>query len=436
MMTKKSVIKRKKNPGILIPLILALLMAFLFYKGAERRAVAEIQPTQVPIATVRLDEHTEIKEEHISMVTIPARGVPPNIVRNPSELVGKYVGTKYTIVQNGYFYQDAISRFEEIPSRIPLMLGPHELGITMRMNLEKSVANSLRDGQYVQVRFFTTQTPTRQPFEGVLEERIKILALRDSAGTDVTGTDADRNRVPTVVVFEATEEQVSYLLRAQSMGELNIVAISEELYKKPKEDDAVNSNENSESKEDALVELLDTLNKYITNEQRKMLEEITDEYVEGKGKRFAGNEVKLFIDTMTYRIDQLFKENEILSTPSGELVYLDPETGQIRYFSDQSEYEGSVYALRKFSEEELSSLEEGQLTEAQRKALQEQRLANQEPRLYETPGGEIFEIVNNRTIFYIPEEAIRRLSDIKQKSGKLSVENQLLLDRLRARINE
>jgi Flp pilus assembly protein CpaB len=433
---KQSAVKRKKNPGILIPLILALVVAFLFYKGAERKTVTTIQPTQVPIATVRLNEHTQIKENHIAMITIPARGVPPNIVRDPKELIGKYVGTKYTIPQNGYFYRDAISNFEDIPSRIPMMLGPNELGITLRMNLERSVANSLREGQYVQVRFFTNKTPTRQPFEGVLEERIKILALRDNSGADVVGTDADRNKVPTIVVFEATDEQVSYLLRAQNLGDLNIVAISETLYRESKEEEKEKTNTPKDDKEDALVELLNTINKYITKEQRGLLEELRDEYVDGKGSRFAGNEVKLFIDSMTYRIEQLFAQGEVLATPAGEIVYYDHETGQIRYFSDQREYEGSVYALRKFTPEEMDALERaGRLTEAQRKALQQQRLANQEPKFFATPGGEVFEMVDGRAVFYSVAEAIKRLEALKETTGRLSVDNQLLLDRLKSSPN-
>lgn len=438
-MAKQSVIKRKKNPGILIPLILALAVTFLFYKGAERKTMAELRPVQVPIAKVQLTEHTEIKPEHIAMVTIPGRGVPPNIITNPKELAGKYVGTNYTIPQNGYFYKDAVKKLEEIPSRISMMLGPNDLGVTMRVNLEKSVANSLREGQYVQVRFFTNQTPSKQPFEGVLEEKIKILAIRDSSGTDVANTDAQKTKVPTIVVFEATEEQVSYLMRAQSLGELNIVAISDELYK---EEGATgtyqnvayqNKDNNFNQVVSPIKDLLNSMGDKLTAEQKAVLEKIISEQEEdaGRGKKYTKNEVKLFIDTMSYKIEQLFAENEILSTPNGEIVYYDAETKQIRYFESQAEYEGSIYALRKFTDEELQNLErEGKLTEAQKKALSERRKLEQEPRYSETTKGEIFEIINGQAVFYSKDEVVRRLTAIKEKNGYLSSDNQALLDKL------
>jgi len=225
-MAKPSIVKRKKNPGVIIPLALALLVTFFFYEGAQKTTLAELRPVQVPVAKALLTQHTAITAANIVMVTIPIKGVPPNVITNPKDLIGKYVGTQYTIPTDGYFYKDSVSTLADIPSNVSMMLGPNQLGVTLQMNLEKSVANSLEAGQYVQLRFFTNKTPNQQPFEGVLFDHLKILALRNNSGVNVTNTDnAKTTQVPTVVVLQANDEQVSYLIRAQSLGTLNIVAI-------------------------------------------------------------------------------------------------------------------------------------------------------------------------------------------------------------------
>lgn len=451
-MPKQSVIKRKKNPGFLVPLVLALAVTFLFYKGTERQTLATLQPVQVPIAKVQLSEHTLIKKEDIGMVTVPGKGVPPNIIRDPNELVGKYVGTKYTVPKNGYFYKDAISKLEDIPSRISMMLGPNELGVTMRINLEKSVANSLKEGQYVQVRFFTSKTPSKQLFEGVLEDKIKILALRDSAGTDVVGNDNTNTttdpkapkttvKVPTIVVFEATDEQVSYLLRAQNLGELNIVAIPEQTASSDAQGDGSNTNNTaSENKASETAttqtakDILDAASKSLTSEQKAALEKILQQTAvadKTKGYLYTKNPAKLLIDSMSFSIQQLFAKTGILATPNGEIVYYDPDTQQIRYFKDKAEYEGSVYALTQLSDEEIAKLKtDGKLTDEQLKVLQDRQKLTQEPQYSETTKGELFQIVDGKAVFYTNEEVIKTLTDIKQKNGRLSSENQALLDKL------
>ena len=448
MSTKKSVINRKKKPTAIIPLILAMIVVFLFYQGTIKKTESIVRPVAVPIAKVKLDEHTEIKEEHIAVIQLPAQGVPPIVETDVQKIIGSYVGTKYTIPQNGYFLKESLSSLDKIPSRISLMLGPNELGITMRMNLEKSVANSLIEGQYVQVRFFSTQTPSRQPIEGILEEKIKILALRDGTGTDVVSTDDQGIRVPTIVVFEASEEQVSYLLRAQNLGELNIVAISEKQYKQEQEeviDDAENpQNINNEElgenasdpnlvTRDEMTRLLESLEDYLTKDQEDTLKKIQDVVGgEGKGQIYAGNEIKLFIDAMTFRMQDMFSDTGFLVTPSGEIVYYDAETDQMRLFSNQDEYKGSVYALRDMNLEELELLAEtGQLSEVQQKVYQDMKLQATEDEFKVNQHGQYYLIdESGEAFFYTKKEVVEQLNSLALKNGSLSDKSQKLLDSL------
>lgn len=396
-MSKSSVIKRRKKPTILVPLMVAVLTMILIYFGVTKKTQETIRPIMVPFAAVELSEHTRIDKDLIKFKEIPASSIPPNVIIDPNELIDKYVATKHTIPVNGLFYKEHVVDFEQIPSRIGMMLDEDNVGLTMRVNLEKSVANSLRDDMEVQVRFYTDKTPSGHPFEGVLEERIRIIAVRDARGTDVSPTvektvetdeknkQKQTNKVPTVIVFEATEEQASYLLRAQKLGELNILALSEDPEYKPEEEEkkeerdmkllSAQVEQQEEDEESQLVkekveklkQLLDVLSSNVDDdkvlkEQKAFIEELIQEIEREEEERlkekiahgdlFGGNEVKLFIDSLTHTIEDHFKDGYFI-TPKGEVVVYDEETDTLRYFETKERFMGSKYVLQEMTQQEL-----------------------------------------------------------------------------------
>jgi hypothetical protein len=134
---------------------------------------------------------------------------------------------------------------------------------------------------------------------------------------------------------------------------------------------------------------------------------------------------------MSYTIQQLFAKSGILATSSGEIVYFDAATNQIRYFKDKSEYQGSVYALSQLTSDQIAQLkQDGKLTDAQIQALAQQQQVSQEPQYSETTKNEVYQIINGQAVFYTNAEVIQTLTALKQKNGSLSPANQTLLDKL------
>lgn len=391
-MSKTSVIKRRQKPGILIPIFVAVITMLLIYYGVTKKTEETVRPILVPFAATEIGEHTRIDKELVTFREIPASSIPPNVIVDPNELLGKYVATKHTIPVNGLFYKEHVVELEQIPSRIGMMLDEENVGLTMRVNLEKSVANSLRDDMEVQVRFFTDKTPSGHAFEGVLEERIRIIAVRDARGTDVAptvnnSTDEEKKqqqtKVPTVIVFEATEEQASYLLRAQKLGELNILALSEDPEHESLGEEKIEEREvkilstqvgNDDVDEDVATEKVEKIKKLIdiltsnvdddetVQEHKEFLEALIEEIEKEEeerikdeiahGELFAGNEVKLFIDSMTHTIESQFKDGYFV-TPQGEVVVYDEETDTLRYFETKERFMGSKYVLQEMTQAEL-----------------------------------------------------------------------------------
>ena len=462
MASKQSVVKRKKAPGFIIPLVLAILVTLLFYLGIQKKTLAEVMPTPVPIAKVDLFQHTQIQEADIAMVTIPIKGIPPGVITDPNEIIGKYVGTQFTILKNGYFMKGAVSELDDIPTKVSMLLGPNQLGITLELDLEKSVANSLEVNQDVQVRFFTTKTPSNQPFEGVLFDRMKILALRSSTGTDVVNIDKNatsstedkdnkkgtattpKNQVPTILVFEANEEQVSYLIRAQAMGSLNLVALpknvkgADSIEDEESAADSTDATDQTEAAKDqdisdqSIKDVLSAVSSKLTEDQMKVLQNaLLEKPATKEGHLYQKNAAQILIDSLSYSVKSLFEENGILATANGEIVYYDAPTGQIRYFKDKSEYAGSIYALSQFSPEEIAQLkQDGKLTDAQLEALKSQENSVIEPQYSQTTKGELFQIVDEKVKFYTKSDVISTLTAIKEKNGRLNQENEALLQEL------
>ena len=489
MLVKQSVVKRKKNPGFLIPLVLALLVTALFYEGSQWKTKTDIHPVSIPVAKVDLPQHALIKATDIVMITIPIKGVSPIMITDPKEIIGKYVGTQYTIPKNGYFYKSAVSTLADIPSNISMMLGPNQLGVTLQMNLEKTVANSLTPDQDVQVRFFTNKTPNQQPFEGVLFDHLKILALRNGSGVNVTNTDDQKTtQVPTVVVFQANDEQVSYLIRAQSLGALNIVAIPKQAAEStasadtsktsakdgttsstdktnstsgadgtsgtsnsnngsngnaqsgtasvPASKDTNNGAQSSSTAQlspDAIKAVLAAGSKTLTPDQLTALQKALspDQKSTLEGHLYQKNAAELLIDSMSYAIQKLFAKTGIMATPDGEIVYFDAATNQIRYFKDKTEYQDSAYALTQLTPDQIAKLkQDGKLTDAQIQALAQQQQSFQEPKYSTTTKGEIYQIINGQAVFPTDAEVIDTLTALKQKNGSLNSDNQALLSKL------
>lgn len=365
-MSKKSVVKRKKKPSALIPVVLGLAVVYLFWTGASKQAEELVQPVHIPFAVETLYAHDEITEDDITVREVPAQSVPPNAVLDPNELVGMYVDTNKVIPTNSMFFEESVTEFGDIPSRISMMLEGDSIGLTMRVNLEQSVANSLKDDMDVQVRFLTNNTPSGNTFEGVLEERIRVLAVRDNRGEDIVVDEEGNTRVPTVIVFDATDEQTSYLLRAQELGTLNLVAISEEnedeLNKEGQMDDAdleLLEGQDEEEQQLAMMRALiedNVEDEEMAEEQIALLESLfnTGEQ-ENRGELFSGNEVKLFIDSLTHRIQHQFDEDNYFVTPTGEVVIYDEELNELRYFESREEFQGSEYVLQEMTDEELEA---------------------------------------------------------------------------------
>lgn len=359
-MSKKSVVKRKKKPSALVPLVLAILVAVVFWQGTEKKIQGELRPTQIPFAATNLTEHKQITKDDIVFVTVPGKGIPPNVIVNPNEIVNKYVNSGFTIPKNSMFYQNSITELENIQTRIPMLLEDGKLGLTMKVNLEKSVANSLRPGMDIQVRFYTDRTPNGKVLEGVLEDRIKILAVRDAKGTDVkdasTEDEKQKATVPTVVVFEADKEQSSYLIRASRLGELNILAVSEKADDEKEKESKVTKAAVEEKNDLQELKLLkDELELVLNDVQLESLEKVIQNMESYPTNKI--NNIKLYIDTMTYTLDDLIEYSTgYFITLDKQLVVYEDE--KLRYYGTDVEYQGSIYTLQDVSEEEFEELKE------------------------------------------------------------------------------
>ena len=75
------------------------------------------------------------------------------------------------------------------------------------------------------------------------------------------------------------------------------------------------------------------------------------------GEKFTGNEVKLFIDSMTHTIENTITNYFV--TPKGEVVVYDEELGELRYFESRERFMESRYVLQEMTDQEIEQFFEG-----------------------------------------------------------------------------
>ena len=103
---------KNKNTVTVIGIILILI---LLYFGYTRTVNSTIQPVQVPVASKDIGERTEITANDIKYQNVANILIDENVVRNSSDIVGKYTNLNVTIPAGSMFYSSWLVNKNEIP---------------------------------------------------------------------------------------------------------------------------------------------------------------------------------------------------------------------------------------------------------------------------------------------------------------------------------
>ena len=200
-----------KNTVTILGIIVGIIVLYVGYSVRVNQA---IKPVTVPYAKVKIDSKKMITEDMIGYVKISSSVVAnsPNLIKNASELIGKYVSFGTVIPQNSLFYDSAIVERKELPDSafadIPDGYTIYSLGV----NLHTTYGNSIYPGNYIDLYLKGTDENGKIIF-GKLIESIEVLAVKDSQGNHLFETTVE-TRTPSELLFVVPDDMYLLLMKA------------------------------------------------------------------------------------------------------------------------------------------------------------------------------------------------------------------------------
>jgi len=253
---KTNIKKFFSNPNTLT-FLLILGLIIVIYVIYSYMITTAIKPSSLPYATETIKEKTEIKPNMLGKVDISGTFIAndtDNLIQQRSHIIGKYVNRGYTIVQNSFFYTEALTT-EAISEETFLTHIPDGFTIyKLEVDYHKTYGNSIMSGNYIDLYlladadFATGDGSTVEAGRDIIYAKfiksIQVLAVVDADGLDVfLNTEEGEKPDPKYLYFSVPNEQFELLSRASMLGcEFVPVPRNAGYTENPEQPDIVNDN--------------------------------------------------------------------------------------------------------------------------------------------------------------------------------------------------
>ena len=217
----------------LIVVILAALVTAGFWFGSQLTVKQKVKKMPVVVAAKDIPARTQITEEMLSVIGVPATGIPPGIAKKKEDVVGLYTISNFGVPKNGYFFTSVVKKAEEITDGATMMLKPGEELVAMNIDLQKYLGGNAVPGAVVNLWFSAKpKNSNSQPVVGMFAQNIRILGARDSKALETTAQEPsekdknskDKNKnktsVAKVLLLAMPENEIQYFFMAQSVGQV------------------------------------------------------------------------------------------------------------------------------------------------------------------------------------------------------------------------
>lgn len=217
-----------KNLVTLLALVVLILILVFFY---TKRVNDSINPVTVPYAKKQILAGVQITNDMVGTTNVPPAMLEGGVLRNLSDVVGKYTNADTVIPKGSLFYDRSVVEKEELPANIVLDLKEGYVLYSLPVDTESTYGNSIYPGNYIDI-YLKAQTKATQTFQnrtnklllGKILENVEVLAVKDSAGRAVF-KDLDQKRTPHTIIFQLPEDYFDLLMRASYLQTYNVELI-------------------------------------------------------------------------------------------------------------------------------------------------------------------------------------------------------------------
>lgn len=209
---------RNKNFVTIVGIILVLALLYWGYSSQINKAV---NPVSVPVAIETIQPRTQITEDMIEMVTMPAISVSDNVIKSKDSIIGKYTAVNTVVPAGSMFYTDTVIDQSQLPDSVFVKVKKGEVVYNFPVDMETTYGNSMYPGNKIDIYMKTGDGSAEKVMLGKLVENVEVLAVKDSAGRDVFENSSE-SRTPDMIIFGVPEEIGLLLRKASYMSAIGV----------------------------------------------------------------------------------------------------------------------------------------------------------------------------------------------------------------------
>ena len=202
-----------KNTVTLIAVIVMVVVLYLFYNWRVKQAVSTVSACY---AVETIPARTLITEEMVATHDVLADNAPENVIRNCSDVIGKYSSYAAEIPANSLFYNETVMTEEEMPDSVFNNLPDGYSIISFDVDNSKTYGNSIFPDDYIDI-YLRTADDTGKLIYGKFIQSIKVLAVKDGDGRNVFETTVE-DRQAAYLLFAVPEDLYLLLAKASYLG--------------------------------------------------------------------------------------------------------------------------------------------------------------------------------------------------------------------------
>ena len=211
----------KKTIAAASRILLVSGLILLLWSAAVRIDVnRKLDLRQTLVASRTIPPRTQITDNDLAELMIPASYLQDRTLNDRSELIGKYTDIQGSIPAGSPFYREMIKDESELPDSPYLQLKEGQSAYTMKADIAK-LGGTLSPGQRVDI-YATFESNRERPVTGCLLENVRIIAIKDYRGLSLD--DPESTGTVDMVILAVNDEDISMFTLSEKTGDVRLFA--------------------------------------------------------------------------------------------------------------------------------------------------------------------------------------------------------------------
>ena len=190
-----------KNTITIIGVILCIV---ILYIGYNFRINQKVSLSRVPYANQTIQPRTEITEDMVSYMNVPAAFIKGSYYNASNQIVGKYAKDDIMIAEGSLFYTDFLPDTSTVSYSAFSNVKSNETVVSYKVGMSSTYANSMMPGDIINV-YFKAKDDNGTIMFGKFISNITILDVKNSDGQRVFENTTE-SRTPAYMLFALPED--------------------------------------------------------------------------------------------------------------------------------------------------------------------------------------------------------------------------------------